>query len=408
MFSTKSVQSLHNLFKGYHQPTISQQKSVKLLENLKTSFRKQLDREYGPSSDAPSTSKSKFSKQADSATSNLPDPERDPVAIQHLKSILSNPLFAQSKSTASPSVGLATAPKQDPVRFFDNAVARDMMTLKAATGCLITKQKQLALHPRDNMASSRMGSRVVRWLQLTGAEEQLAFLKDSNFLYALTPFLVAEGLEESAWTWIKRAMQDKSVKLNDTERVNRASYILSQLVRAQCQPQHGSLDSAISTILRAEQEFNDHPLLSKLLVLPWRSVSWMTTVEAFSRTPPTENLFDAHMATAGRLDSSVSIETAHLHLYHPTHPDHSAATKLFTDTFSLRRIITRLSSKKETPRKSLDPASWLALLGQDTVNHLLQSGNAVEAKHITNILNTELPDAYDSYATPAGLMGKPT
>jgi hypothetical protein len=400
MFSTKSVQALHHLFKGYHQPTsLSPQKSVKLLEGIKASFRKQLDREYGPASETPSASP----KQADAAHT-----ERDPAAIQHLKSILTNPLFLYDKNAAPASSTLVTTPKQDPAQFFDHAVARGIMTRKAATGCLITKKRQLSMQPRAKLAPSGMAARVVRWLRSSGEESSLSFVEDRNFLYALTPFLVAEGLEEEAWGWITRVMKDDALALDEMVRVHSASYMLSQLVRAQCQPQHGSLNSAITTILRAEQEFKNHPLLPRLLVLPWRSVSWMTTVEAFSQTPPTEDLFNAHMATADRLQWPVPVETAHLHLYHPTHPDHSAAMKLFTNTVALRQMVSRTSLKKETRGKSLDPASWLALLGHDTVTHLAQTGNAQDAEDIAEVLQSELPDVYDRIATPARLLGKAT
>src|SRR4051794_5239897 len=140
MFTTKSVQSLKNLFASYHEPLpLSKQQSQKLLDGLKTSFRKQLDREYGES---PNSLSPAAAKPVDV------DPARLSATNRHLKDILSNPLFSYNKdvtstfpsSLASPSL---VAPTRDPIEVFDHAVARGLMTPKAAIGVMVAKAKQL-------------------------------------------------------------------------------------------------------------------------------------------------------------------------------------------------------------------------------------------------------------------------
>lgn len=404
MFSTKSVNSLKNLFASYHEPLpLSKQQSQKLLDGLKVSFRKQLDREYGHSSDSPaSSSKSSENTQI-----------RHSAASRHLKDILSNPLFSYNKDVASnlPSTLPPTlnsplaASKRDPMEVFDHAVARGMMTPKAAIGCMVAKRKQLeSLKTTGGLSTSSTASRVVRWLQSSGSEKDLRFLDNHTFVRTLTPFLVAEGMEEVAWEWLTRIVNGSSESLDSEKQLKRASQLLAELVRTKCQPQFGNLDSGISTMLQAQQMFRTSPILSDLLVLSWRSVSWFSTVEAYSRTAPSEVLFDAHLATADRLPRPFLMELAHLHLYHPTHPDHVPALQFFENKERLRRLVTTFSSKKpkQQSNNKLSVIPWLAFLGHDTVNHLTQTGRTHEAQGVTELLQAEVAGLFNAPLEPSG------
>ncbi|RSL38787.1 hypothetical protein CEP53_014575 [Fusarium sp. AF-6] len=399
MFSTKSVNSLKNLFASYHEPLpLSKQQSQKLLDGLKTSFRKQLDREYGESSESPPPA----TKHADP-----PKPMRLSAANRHLKDILSNPLFSYNKDVTSTfptkiSTSALVAPQRDPMEVFDHAVARGLMTPKAAIGCMIAKSKQLqAQEPGlGGLASAGTAGRIVRWLKSCGAEQDLRFLDNQTFVRTLAPFLVAEGMEEAAWEWLSRTIYDPSSKLSKEKRLKRASHLLGELVRTKCQPQYGNLDSGISTMLQAQEMLRASPLLSELLVSSWRSVSWFSTVEAYSRPAPSEELFDAHIATADRLPQPFLMERAHLHLYHPTHPDHVPALQFFKDKERLRRLVHAVGPKKSRPEK-LSVVSWLAFLGHDTVNHLTQSGRTQEAQGVTELLQAEVANLFNDKLEPA-------
>ncbi|PON23840.1 hypothetical protein TGAM01_v207168 [Trichoderma gamsii] len=399
MFSTKSVQSLRKLFAGYHEPLpISQQQSQKLLDGIKASFRSQLDREYGRSSSdntpAPAKSTGETSPQA-----------RRSAASLHLKSVLSNPLFSyNNKENAPPLPKGLWVPDRDPMDVFDHAVSRGMMTLKAATGCLVAKGQQLSSAADANLlaTSSDTALRVVRWLRSSGAESNFLFLDNTAFVRALVPFLIAENMESVAWEWITRAMNE-SRDISEEQRIARASSLLSEIVRIKSQAQYGNLNAAIQAILEAEQLFQHNPSLPKLLVQPWRSVSWLSTVESYSREMPSEKLFEAHLATADRLSRPFPVEMAHLHLYHPTHPDHLPALEFFNDKKRLRKLVRALGPDKLNLTKftGMGTIPWIAFLGHDTVNHLKQSGRSEEARGITQLLRSELSDIFSETLTPA-------
>ncbi|KAH6608615.1 hypothetical protein Trco_001961 [Trichoderma cornu-damae] len=398
MFSTKSVQSLRKLFAGYHEPLpISKQQSQKLLDGLKASFRSQLDREYGRSSSD--------SAAAPARSGDAHPHARRSAATVHLKSILSNPLFSYNnkESASSLTKGLWVSDR-DPMDVFDHAVSRGMMTLKAATGCLVAKGQRLAAAADASppVSASDAALRVVRWLRSSGAEGNLLFLDDAAFVRALAPFLIAERMEGVAWEWITRAMNE-SAGISEEQRIARASCLLSQIVRAKSQSHHGNLDAAIQAILEAERLFQHHPWLPRLLVQPWRSVSWLSTVEAYSRATPTEELFEAHLATANRLPRPFPVETAHLHLYHPTHPDHVPALRFFSDKERLRKLVQALGPERLNLAKftGMGTIPWIAFLGHDTVNHLKQSGRSEEARGITQVLRSELSDIFAETLTPA-------
>ncbi|KAM0258369.1 hypothetical protein ACHAQJ_003844 [Trichoderma viride] len=398
MFSTKSVQSLRKLFAGYHEPLpISKQQSQKLLDGLKTSFRSQLDREYGQSSSDDAVAAAK-SGETNTQT-------RRSAATLHLKSVLSNPLFSyNNKESVSPLPKGLWVSDRDPMDVFDHAVSRGMMTLKAATGCMVAKGQQLSAAADVNppAASSDTALRVVRWLRSSGAESDLLFLDNAAFVRALVPFLISEKMEGVAWEWIIQTMNE-STGISEEQRIARASSLLSQIVRIKSQAHYGNLDAAIQAILEAEQLFQHNPSLPKLLVQPWRSVSWLSTVEAYSRSTPTEKLFEAHMATADRLPRSFPVETAHLHLYHPTHPDHLPALQFFNDKKRLRKLVQALGPDKLNLAKftGMGTIPWIAFLGHDTVNHLKQSGRSEEARGITQVLRSELSDIFAETLTPA-------
>lgn len=395
MFSTKSVNSLKNLFASYHEPLpLSKQQSQKLLDGLKVSFRSQLDREYGRLSDSPSQS-SKFA-EAEAQIRHSP-------ANRHLKDILSNPLFSYNKDTMTTLPTPTSLPKRDPMDVFDHAVAKGMMTLQAATGCMIAKRRQIqAADSRTEMASSQIASRIVRWLRSSGNEKDLQFLENQPFIRALAPFLVAEGMEEVAWDWLTSTVNGTAVDVENAKRLTRSSFLLGQIVRTKCQPQHGNLDEAISTMLQAQEKFRQSPLLSDLLLFSWRSVSWFSTVEGYSRTAPSEKLFDAHMATADRFTHPLTVERAHLHLYHPSHPDHTPALQFFKDKRRLQRMVNAvdLEKLKQARLKGMSMIPWIAFLGHDTVSHLTQSGRAQEAEGVTQLLESELSDFYSENLHP--------
>lgn len=289
---------------------------------------------------------------------------------------------------------------------FDHAVARGMMTLKAATGCLMAEQKRLAAVniPVISAASADTALRIVRWLRSSGTENDLLFLDNQQFVRSLVPFLVAEQMDVVAWDWIARIMAQTSKDVPDEVRLRRASFLLAQIVHVKSQPLYGNLDAAISTILQAEQLLKDQPQLTDLLVLPWRSVSWLSTVESYSRGTPSETLFDAHLATANRMSQPFLVEKAHLRLYHPTHPDHMPALEFFQNKKRIRRIVQSVDTDRRNMAglKDRRRLRWMAYLGHDTVSYLTRAGNPYEAQGLSELLRAELAELFtDNVPEPA-------
>ncbi|KAL2212526.1 hypothetical protein CC79DRAFT_422761 [Sarocladium strictum] len=385
MYSTKSAQSLKNLFAGYHEPaTLSQQHSQKLLDGLKTSFRSQLDREHGQAS----TSASAASKAAAAVNSS----RRQSPAHHHLKTILTNPLFSYDKDPPKILDQPAATIKRDPMDVFQQAASKGMMTIQAATGCLIARnqsQQQGSVHPATD--AKETAARVLGWLHTSDYMDNMQFMSNYRFIRALMPCLVEAGEDDVVWDWLSRSIA------SDRAHPHAISYLLLQLVWHKGHPRNGNLDSCITALLQAEQMFRSKTNAPDLLVRPWQAVSWLSTVEAYRRRPASEQLFDAHVNTANRLPGKFPVEQAHLQLLHPKHPDNEPALHLFQDKPSLRSLLTSFASGTEKKTARAVPVwssigSWVSSLGQDTVDSLTRSGRNDEAKEITRFLELDVPE----------------
>ncbi|PHH65486.1 hypothetical protein CDD81_2266 [Ophiocordyceps australis] len=394
---TKFALSLRNFFAAYHEPpALSKQQLDRLLQGLKTSFRAKLDHEYGhvpdTSQNAPSIGKA--------------SPIRSPAASRHIKSMLANPIFsrgaqpAASASSASPPS--LSASKRDPMEVFDHAVSKDLMTIKAAIGCLIAKSQHFSPTSGSAQSSPNTAARVIRWLHSSCEATDLKFLDNPHFIRLLTPFLLAEGLDNVAWEWISRMVNGGDTSCGRRLRATRASNMLSALIKTKSQGHQGHLNAAISTLLEAEQRYRNSPLLPDILRFSWRIISWRSTVEAHNRTSPSEQLFDAHIAVSELFQRPLVVEKAHLHLCHPTHPSDAPALHFFNDRQALRKLTQRLVSNNVALSKIglMDAVLWIIHLGNDTVNYLYQSGRTREAEDVTNLLHLELAGVFSNASSP--------
>ncbi|KAK0392660.1 hypothetical protein NLU13_2155 [Sarocladium strictum] len=385
MFGTKSTQSLKNLFAGYHEPAaLSKQHSQKLLDGLKTSFRSQLDREHGHITNSASAASK---AAAGNETIRRPSP-----AQQHLKTILTNPLFSYDKDTPNILSQPSLAVKRDPMDVFEQAASKGMLTIQAATGCLIARN-QLVQQASPNATSDakETASRVLRWLHSSENMKDMQFMSNYRFTRAFMPCLVEAGMDDVVWEWLSRSLE------SDRPHPHAISYLLLQLVWHKGHPRNGDLDSCITALLKAEQMFRAKANAPDLLVRPWQAVSWLSTVEAYRRRPASEKLFDAHVHTADRLPGKFPVEQAHLHLLHPKHPDNAPALHLFQDKPGLKSLLTSFAATKETKSTKTVPVwrsigSWVSSLGQDTVDSLTRSGRDDEAKEITRFLELDVPE----------------
>ncbi|PHH81663.1 hypothetical protein CDD82_252 [Ophiocordyceps australis] len=397
MQHTKFALSLRNFFAAYHEPpALSKQQSDRLLQGLKASFRAKLDHEYGH---VPDTSQNALSTGKASSI-------RSPATSRHIKLMLANPVFsrgAQPVAPASPTPPPSPlASQRDPMDIFDHAVSKDLMTIKAAVGCLIAKSKQFSPTSGSTQSSPNTASRVIRWLHSSCEATELRFLDNPHFIRLLTPFLLAEGLDNVAWEWISRMVNGGDISCDRRLRATRASRMLSALIKTKSQGHQGHLNAAISTLLEAEQRYRNSPLLPDILRSSWRIISWRSTVEAHNRTAPSEKLFDAHIAVSELFQSPLVVEKAHLHLRHPTHPSDAPALHFFNDRQALRNLTQRLISKNVVLSKIglMDAVLWIIHLGNDTVNYLDQSGRTREAQDVTNLLHLELAGVFSNASGP--------
>lgn len=389
MFSgTKALSSLKGVFPPIHQPLpLNRREAQQLLSALTTSFRRNLDREHGWLHDEPSPS-SPFDPAAAAPTS--PKDFRRP-ADRHLRAILSNPLFSYDRTAHQASGRPAT--ERDPMDVFDEAVARGLMTTRRAAGCLQAKQRQIVQSPslsiKQAMSESGAGLRVVQWLRSSGLERDLSFVAYPALASPLLNFMVAEDLEEIAWSWIHRLMQGEGPEATVKQQPV-ASFLLDSLISAKADGA-SNLDDAYSILLRGEEIFKSTPAYEQNIILSWRHLSWLSTVDAWRRSAPSEVLFESFVAIGNCLRKPLQIDRAHLSLHHPTQPSHTLAVKFLQNESLWQNALQkpRPSDNAQGERTKHKPSRLslrLASMGLDTVRHLTETGQSEEAQWVLNLL----------------------
>lgn len=396
MLNTKPLRVKLNpsfLLRSIHHPDpLTRQQTQRFLDAVTTSFRNNLDKEYGwptsqehtprpvpieaPKHNAAGTTelKTKVASPADAPASGV---RRRPTD-HHLASILSSPLFRPA-----PSVPKQPTSKRDPMDVFDEAVSRGLMTVPIATGCLKAKQgiignsRSAFLDDEASASSERfsgfdVSDRVLGWLRSSGMEGSLAFARHHNFVAALMPFLVAEGKDIIIWDWLTRLMS--SHESHDEGSFAAARQILLYLVHSktigvEC------VDSAFESIIQASETYREDPRHGQLLIKAWRDVAWRTTSLAWQKPSPSVSLFDSYLGVANYLQPfRTKLPVAHLHLHHPATPTHDRAIEYLEQ------------SKKE---KTAPPERMRreALMGVDAVSHLGLIGELEEAKSLMSFIN---------------------
>ncbi|CAN8101704.1 unnamed protein product [Discula destructiva] len=415
MFTTKALLNPFSAIfaKVHHPPPIDKRESQRLLKALTVSFRTHLDREHGYLSQDP-PSATPYTLQQSSAAPPAPatahDADRRPTdrrpTDRHVRAILSNPLFSYEPSKTTLSSSLVPS-ERDPMDVFDQAVAKGLMNPQRATGVLIAKRHAIAqsssVSVNQGMAASGTAHRVVSWLRSSGLERNLDFIKQQPLLDQLIPFMVEEGLDEIVWVWLDRWMRGDADDFSplSAESSIRSSPLLSALVRAKVSP-GTPLDAGYATMIRADDMFSDYKGFTSAALGPWRTLSMLSTVFAWQRTPPSEALFDSFAAMSEPLRgllASIKIDRAHLDLYHPTHPDATAALTCLKSPM-LDRLSWILNS--QTHRDSKSPnglraigdarkiAKKVVLMGTDAAQHLTRTGNQAKAEWVGNLLLRKL------------------
>lgn len=430
MLTSKTLLSpLNALFaKVHHPPPIDKRSSQRLLKALTTSFRKNLDKEHGywlgdgsPSS-VPTTSvyhprptsSSTYSTPSSQSSSSLVsevdnssnlDAHRRPTD-RHVRAILSNPLFSYDPSKAAANL----AADRDPMGVFDQAVAQGLMSPYRAAGVLMAKRKAIAQSPsisvNDSMAASGTAVRVLQWLRSSGLERDLSFITCSSLVDQLVPFMLEEGLEETAWMWLERWMRGEGPTMSPQVYVRHASTLLTALVRARVSPA-GPLNSGYASIIRAGDMFRENPYLKATAIVPWKALFLKSTVFAWQHAQPSEALYDEFAAMRGQLSKrsgSLMVDSAHLELHHPTHPDATQAVR-YLKSPSMEQLSRYTQKAASTASEAPALNSFVRrvmLMATDAAQHLMRTGQEAEAEWVGNFVLAKLGDFVREELTQSG------
>ncbi|KAI1351400.1 hypothetical protein F5Y01DRAFT_125059 [Xylaria sp. FL0043] len=406
--------SLSSLRKGFlpqiHHPLpLNQRESQQLLQSITSSFRKNLDKEHPWESNETATNAPPADAKlglAESLSTTHPRP-----TDRHLRAILSNPLFTQPRTatvdTAIPSPVLT--PRNNPFDVFDSAVSKGLMTTRRAAGFLATIRSQLLAESpgnvRQRMGASGAGLRVLRWLRASGQENDLHFLSDHALLKIMVSFLYAEGLQEVAWGWLAQlAARASELEFEQTPGKANArtfSKLMYAIINENSESTSSSaisLDSSYAALAKADQMLpHESSLVNAALRNSWARLSWASTVDAVGRPKPSVTLFE-NFVDIGR-PLKLPLDLAHLDLYHPTTPTHSAAIEYLR---LRRQIVEDISNMKPVLQQRV------LCLVLDAAERLNQTGQAAEAPWLDRlkgaiyerlnlgVLNMRIGDSLDS------------
>jgi hypothetical protein len=374
MHKTRPLGSLRDIFPRIHQPLpMNQRESQRLLENIKTSFRLQLDREHGWVPPASTT----VPRQANSTPAQHKTASAHPIlpraTDRHVHAVLNNPLFSHATPTVPgpPQKSLAAHEA-----IFKKAVSRGLMNLTTAHGFLIhvasvpSQTSALTANPppRRVLPTIGAGLLVLQWLRSSGQERDFEFLSNRKFVKALLPFLVTEGLDDVLWLWLKRLLRDTGPDYV------LARHLLRDFVAERCSGR--GLEAAFATILEADNVVKEMELPASILEGAWSWLAHEATTQAGEHNKLPAQLYDPFIAVGRRLRRrSTTLEMALVNLHHPVDPSPSLAVEL-------------LSSRKNWKIKGVLDADILDLyrLGIDTVRYLIQARNTEEASRLLDVV----------------------
>ena len=383
-----------NKFKIHPPLPLNPRESKQLLNLLTTSFRQKLDREHGfetsPDYTEPSQpiQRAKHTGSFKTRRRSNSDSESRPTD-RHMRSILTNPLFnilPMSKQSKA---------ERDPMDVFDQALAKGMMDLHYAKICLQAKKREILKSPvisvREGMKDSGAGMKVLRWLVSSGIANDNEFLKDPIFADILMQYVVAEGLQEVVWKWVKRSFEDYPKLLHipvHDRAVARQELVrpLMRLVKAEAEG-HVCLDSAYMCLSRATGYLKGFPSsqIRELLGPPGRYVSYETTMKHSRHLPASESSFDSFLALIPIIYGDYHFQFAHLHLLHPARPSASLALE-YLQRFDASRANDPLPLFNNPSQES-----GIIQLGLDTARFLLEDDRFHDSQWVLSCLRTHFP-----------------
>jgi hypothetical protein len=372
-----------------HQPLpLNPRESQQLLNILTTSFRQHLDREHPPfrtdNAARPHPQNPTASKPRRRRNSDFTAHPTD----QHLHSLLANPLFSLSPG--------GKESKSDPMEIFDQAVAKGMMDTQYAYTCLIKVKRDIIQSPvlniRDGMKESGAGLKVLKWLVSSGTANNNEFLKHKGFPGLLMQFLVAEGLQEASWTWIKRALEGRPDinKLEGFARLEarqQAIQPLMLLLSAEAMGTAVSLDNAYLCLSRAAGYFKSASIIEMRPFLGPPGLFLVHSTIFGTHEPSNESNFESFLSLVPVISKDSEYYFAHLNVLHPTKP---------TPDFALNYLLKHMDSSPESLQAIDGTAESKQNRSQiqfclDTAKLLLETKRFGEAHWVMDLLRTHYP-----------------
>ncbi|KAK3954309.1 hypothetical protein QBC32DRAFT_93191 [Pseudoneurospora amorphoporcata] len=398
-FKTKPLGSLKSILPPIHQPLpLNQRESQKLLDVLKASFRAHLDKEHGwtPDTNQVAPAAPTVTYLPSSSSKDVPARPTD----KHMRAILENPLF-NNKAFVPPSVAAAAAASVRNNRndVFQLAVSKGIMNTQRALGFLLAVQRDIQLSAAvsvgQGMKESGAGLLVLRWLRSSGEERSLGFLGNRTFTRLLLRYMVAEGLDELAWSWFHRLLNEPALTTGSPERAAYPAALLDGLIMAKSQAIE--LDEAYTSMLRGKEVIADTSASTQHLVHAWSRLCWHTTGESYKHQIPATSLFESFVAVHDELPKPFPMAVAHLMLYHPTKPSPALALKYLKNGYVWN---TKLPSYRADKPDAKFPTK-LASLTLDTIENLMQNGEFAKAQRLMERFKTHLAPMGPHYGAVA-------
>lgn len=310
-----------------------------------------------------------------------------------MHSMLTNPLFNYEHTNNGAS---QNSPMQ-PMQVFDLAVAKGMMNVNYAKALLkADKRAIVASHVpnvRDGMKESGAGLKVLKWLKSSGTSNDLSFLQDEAFGGILIEYLVAEGLEEAVWTWIKKSFEGipflSSLEAPLWKHARREIVTpLMTLIKAKSTG-HGSLDSAYMCLSRAAGYLKGMPTAMMINILG--PPGHFLAVEALSthstRAASNASDFGSFISLLPVIfaeGKSLEYYTARFSLIHPSQPSVDLSLE-FLKTIGLE------------PCRPAFKRGYIQL-GLDSANYLLEKDRVKEALWVMDVLRVNFPKQLGVFA----------
>lgn len=300
-----------------------------------------------------------------------------------MHSLLSNPLFNPFAEVG----GARQALSRDPMDIFDQAVSKGMMTIGYAEACLVARKAQITrssiLDIREGMKDSGAGLKVLKWLVSSGTANNIDFLKNVSFSTILLQYMVAENLQEVAWKWIKKSLENapKLHLLSGPEFTQARRQMvepLMLLIRAEASNQV-SLDAAYIALSRAAGYLKGLSTIEMIQVLgpPGRYLIRKSLLHHSARPSPSEASFESFLSLIPVITKLSERYLAHLSLLHPTKPSSDLALA----------YIQNIQASPTVPRYlSSDLEHQTIQLGLDAAKVLLEQHRYLEADDVMDFL----------------------